>query len=133
MFFVAFSSHTAAPEPLQSSPRLWGWLCPLELFFYSGFPELYHICIFLLNFLKFIYYLFILTTLGLCCSVGFSLVATSGALYLWLQCTDFSLQWFLLFADLQVYRLLVVVAQSIDSVVVKHRLNCFCGIFLNQG
>ena len=38
--------------------------------------------------------MYFLAVLGLCCSVGFSLVATIGALYLWLQYTDFSLQWF---------------------------------------
>ena len=123
MFFVAFSSHTAAPEPLQSSPRLWGWLCPLELFFYSGFPELYHICIFLLNFLKFIYYLFILTTLGLCCSVGFSLVAVSGA-PLWLQCMGFSSQWLPFLQSTG--------SRHVGSVNVVHRLSC-CEIFLDQG
>ena len=36
----------------------WGWLCPLELFVCSGFPDLYHICLFLLQIFK-IYLLFV--------------------------------------------------------------------------
>ena len=93
-------------------------------------------------FFFFLIYLFLLFIFGCIGSsllrAGFSLVAASAG-YSSLQCTCFSLRWFLLLgAQALGTRASVVVARGVysaGSVVVAHRLSCSaaCGILLGQG
>ena len=81
-----------------------------------------HIFLRLYVFLNFLY--LFLTVLGLCCCVGFSLVAESKSL---LQCAGFSLWWPLLLrsTDSRAHGSVAVVHElsSCGSQALEHRLN----------